>query len=115
MPKIDFWGQKFKNQSPDSESALPRYHCVNFQLKQTTLTFLAQICPKRNLKLQIHKTNVGIRISILFSVKTDNFDFFGPNLLKRKLGFEIQKSNVGIRIGIFEIPCVPILRQNEQL
>ena len=92
---------------------------ANFNTKRTTLTFLLQIWNlrnlKRNLKLQIHKTNVGIRISILFSVKTDNFDFFGPNLLKRKLGFEIQKSNVGIRIGIFEIPCVPILRQNEQL
>ena len=50
--------------------------CVTFQLKGTTLTFLAQICPKR------------------------------------KLGFKIQKTNVGIRISIFEIPCVPIFRQN---
>ena len=38
--------------------------CANFQLKQTTLTFLAQICPKRKLEFEIQKTNVGIRISI---------------------------------------------------
>ena len=31
------------------------------------------------------------------------------------LGFEIQKTNVGIRISIFQTPCVPIFRQNEQL
>ena len=34
---------------------------------------------------------------------------------KTKLGFEIQKTNVGIRINIFEIPCLPISRQNRQL
>ena len=39
--------------------------CANFQLKRTTLTFLAQICPKRKLGFEIQKTNVGIRISIL--------------------------------------------------
>ena len=39
--------------------------CVNLQLKQTTLTYLAQICPKRKLRFEIQKTNVGIRISIL--------------------------------------------------
>ena len=39
--------------------------CANFQLKQTTLTFSTQICPKRKLGFEIQKTNVGIRISIL--------------------------------------------------
>ena len=39
--------------------------CANFQGKHTTLTFLAQICPRGNLELEIQKTNVGIRISIL--------------------------------------------------
>ena len=39
--------------------------CTNFQAKQTTLTFLAQIGPKMNLGLEIHKTNVGTRISIV--------------------------------------------------
>ena len=39
--------------------------CANFQAKQTTLIFLAQICPKMDLWLEIQKTNVGIRISLL--------------------------------------------------
>ena len=62
--------------------------CVNFQPNLTTLTFLAQICPKMNLGPEIQKTNVGIRISIAkmpcvpVSGKADNFDFFGTNLPK---------------------------------
>ena len=39
--------------------------CANFQAKRKTLPFFAQICPKGSLELEIHKTNVGIRISIL--------------------------------------------------
>ena len=39
--------------------------CANFQAKRTALTLLAQICPKIDLGLQIQKTIVGIRISIL--------------------------------------------------
>ena len=39
--------------------------CVNFQAKQTTLTILAEICPKIDFGLEIQKHNVGIRISIL--------------------------------------------------
>ena len=65
---------------------------ANFLTKGTTLTFLVQICPKRILKLEIDKTNVVIRTSILkiscvpiFSVKTDNFDLFGPNLSKKEI------------------------------
>ena len=38
---------------------------ANFQAERTTLPFLAQICLKGNLELEIHKTNVAIRISIL--------------------------------------------------
>ena len=34
--------------------------CVNFQAKQTALTFSAQICSKINLGLAIQKTIVGI-------------------------------------------------------
>ena len=69
--------------------------CANFQAKQTTLTCLAQICPKMDFWLEIQKTNVGIRVSILdsesappiyyvcqFSVKMDNFEFFGISLGK---------------------------------
>ena len=38
---------------------------ANFHLKQTNLTFLAQIYPKRKLGFEIQKTNVGLKISIL--------------------------------------------------
>ena len=48
-PENRFWGRNFKNQSPDSESAFPRYHVYQF------------------------------------SIKTDNFDFFGPNLPKKEI------------------------------
>ena len=64
--------------------------CVIFQIKRTTLTFLAQICSKRKLGFEIHKTNVGIRINTLryqvyqFSDKTGNFEFLGPNLPKNE-------------------------------
>ena len=63
--------------------------CANFQSKWTTLNPSAKIYPKLDLGLEIQKTNVGIRISILripyvceFSGKTNNFDFFYPNLPK---------------------------------
>ena len=46
--------------------------CANFQAKHTTLTFSSQICQKNKKKqkkidlgLETHKTNVGIRISIV--------------------------------------------------
>ena len=39
--------------------------CAKFQLKRTTLTFLAQICPKRKLGFEIQKTDVEIRVSML--------------------------------------------------
>ena len=39
--------------------------CAKIQAKQTTLTFSVQICPKKDLRLAIQKTNVGIRISIV--------------------------------------------------
>ena len=59
--------------------------CANFQLKQTTLTHLAQICPKRKLGFQIQKTNVGIRIRILEIPCVPIFrQFLGPNLPKNE-------------------------------
>ena len=39
--------------------------CANFQKKRTTLSFLAQICTKIDLALEIQKANVEIRISTL--------------------------------------------------
>ena len=59
---------------------------ANFQAKQTALTFLAQICPKMDLGLEIQKTNIGIKVSILeipcvpILGKTDNFACFSRNL-----------------------------------
>ena len=38
---------------------------ANSQAKRTALNCLAQICPKMDLGLEIQKTNVGIKISIL--------------------------------------------------
>ena len=49
-----------------------------------------------DLVFEIHKTNVGTRISNLditvyqFSGKTNNFDSFGPNLPKN--GFRVRNS-----------------------
>ena len=48
-----------------------------------------------------------------FSDKTANFEFLGPNLPKN--GFWGQKSKSPFRINTFNIPCVPIFCQNEQV
>ena len=64
--------------------------CTNFQFKRATLTFLAQICPKRKLGFEIQETNVGIRISILeiqwvpIFRQNGHFEFLGPNLPKNR-------------------------------
>ena len=92
--------------------------CANFQLKRTTLTFLAQICPKRKLGFEIHKTNVGIRISIFVPIFRQNGQLwiFGPKFAQKWiLGSEFQKSKSGFGINTSNIPCVPIFSQNGQL
>ena len=96
--------------------------CANFQLKQTTLTFLAQICPKRKLGFEIQKTNVGIRISI-FEIpcvpifrQNGQLWVFGPKFAQKWiLGSEFQKSKSGFGINTSKILCVPIFSQNWQL
>ena len=63
--------------------------CANFQSKRTTLTFSAQICPKmhfgvgisKNLSLDSESPSPRYHVC-QFSVKMDNFDFFGLNLGK---------------------------------
>ena len=95
---------------------------ANFQLKQTTLTFLAQICPKRKLGSEIQKTNVGIRISI-FEIpyvpilrQNEQLWIFEPRLAQKWiLGSKFQKFKSGFGISILDILRVPIFRQNEQL
>ena len=95
---------------------------AHFQEKQTTLIFSTQICPKMNFGVGILKIQVRIRdlhfqdtICVNFQLKRITLTFLAQICPKRKLGFEIQKTNVGIRISIFQIPCVPIFRQNKQL
>ena len=96
--------------------------CANFQLKQTTLIFLAQICPKRKLGFEIQKTNVRIRISI-FEIpcvpifrQNGQLWIFGPKFAQKWiLGSEFQKSKSGFGINTSNIPCVPIFSQNGQL
>ena len=97
--------------------------CTNFQLKRTTLTFLAQIiCPKRKLRFEIQKTNVRIRISILeipcipFLRQNRQLWVFGSKFAhKWTLGLKFQKSKSGFEISILEMLCSPIFRQNGQL
>ena len=96
--------------------------CANFQSKQTTLTFLAQICPKRKLGFEIQKTNIGIRISILqipcvpIFRQNGQLWIFRPKFAqKRILASKFQKSKSGFGIGILEILYAPIFRQNRQL
>ena len=96
--------------------------CANFQLKQTTLTFLAQICPKRKLEFEIQKTNVGIRISILeipyvpILRQNGQLRVFGPKFAQKWiLRSEFQKSKSGFGINTSKLPCVLIFSQNGQL
>ena len=92
----------------------------NFQLKQTNLTFLAQICPKKTLGFEIQKTNVGIRISI-FEIscapifrQNGQLWLFGTKFAQKWiLGSKPQKSRFGI--SVLKILCAPIFEQNGQL
>ena len=96
--------------------------CTNFQLKRTTLTFLAQICPKRKWRFEIQKTNVGIRISMLEMPCVPYFRqnwqllIFGPKFAQKWiLGSDVQESKSGFGINTSNITCVPIFSQNGQL
>ena len=70
-----------------------------------------------DLWLEIQKTNVGIRISILEILYIPIFRqnkqlslFWSKFAQKLDLGLKIEKINVGIRINILKIPRVPIFR-----
>ena len=97
---------------------------------QTTLTFLAENCPKMDLALRKKcpyselfwssfsrnwTEHEEIRSISPYSARMrenayQNNSEYGH--LLRSVGFEIQKTNVGIRISILKVPCVPIFRQN---
>ena len=96
--------------------------CANFQLKRITLTFLAQIWPKRRLGFEIQKTNVGIRINILkircvlIFRQNGQLSIFGPNFYpKMDFGLEISKILVLIRNQHPWDACAPIFTENGQL
>ena len=92
---------------------------ANFWAKWTTLNFSTQIFSKMDLGLEIHKTNVGIKISILdipcVPIFRQNRHFL---LLRSKfsqkliLESEFQKFESGFGINTSKIPCVPIFSQN---
>ena len=65
--------------------------CASCQVKQTGLTFSAQICPEMDLGLAIQKTIAGIRISILdiscvpmFS-QNEQLWIFWPKFVQKKI------------------------------
>ena len=95
--------------------------CAKFQSKWTILNFSAQIYPKKDLELEIEKSNVRIRINIVetlcanFQPNWTTLTLFAQICPKMDLGLEIQKTNVGIRISIVKRACMPIFRKNEQL
>ena len=92
LPKngFRFWNSKNyywkKNQKPWDNI------CTNFQVRQTTLTFLAQICPKRKLGFEIQKNNVGIRISMLeipcVAISRENVELWCRNVKNLSLDSE---------------------------
>ena len=85
------------------------------------MNFSAQIYPKKDLELEIEKSNVRIRINIVetlcanFQPNWTTLTLFAQICPKIDLGSEIQKTNVGIRISIIEMPCVAIFWKNAKL
>ena len=89
----------------EKKSACWRHHMCQFLGKTDNFHFFGPNLPKIYFRLEIQKTNVEIRISILeirshlcqFLSKEDNFNFFDPNL--GVFGWEFQKSKSGFRIS----------------
>ena len=65
MPKNGFWGWNFKDLSPDSKSALPRYHVRQFSVQTNNFDFFGPNLPKKKIKIEIQKTNFVIKINML--------------------------------------------------
>ena len=95
--------------------------CANFQSKWTTLKFLAQNFPKMDLRLEIEKINVGIKIKILKILCVPIFSQYGklwlfrPKFAQKWIsGSEFQNSKSGYRISTSNIQWVLIFRKNGQ-
>ena len=76
--------------------------CANFQQKWITLTFLAQICPKTDLGLEIQKTNVErgifeILFVPIFKQKKTTLPFLAQICPKIDFGIRILEILVWIR------------------
>ena len=90
---------------------------TSFQKKQKTLTFLAQICSKIDLVLEIQKINVGINITMCanFQTRRATLTFATQICPAIDLRLKIHNTSIRIRISILEIPYMPIFRQNGKL
>ena len=96
--------------------------CVSiFRQNRQLWLFLAQIRSKTDSRLEIQKTNVnknhhpGDTMNANFQAKPTTLTFLTQIFTKIDLMLETHNINVGVRMIIFEILCVPIFRQNEQL
>ena len=88
--------------------ASSKYHVCQFQAKQITLTFSAQICPKmdfgfQNFKnLRVDSESAPPRDHVWqFSVKINNFEIFGLNL--GKLPYYVQYFGSNNVEGVAEV------------
>ena len=124
MPKSKFWSRNFKNPSPDSEFALPRYHVCQFSVKTENFDFFGPILPKMEvdfgvkiLKIKSGSESASLRYYVYqLSDIRDNFKFFGPKFAQIWiLGSKFPKSKSGFGICTSKIPYVSIFRQNGQL
>ena len=115
LPKNGFRVGKSKK-CCQNKNQHPRYTMrANFQPNWTTLTLSVQILPKKDLGLEIQKTNGGTRISIVempcvpILRKNGKLWLFQPKFAQKWiLGIEFQKSTFGFGICTSEIPCVSI-------
>ena len=93
--------------------------CANFQVKQTTLTFSAQICPKMDFGVGVLKTKSGCRISsskipcVPIFRQNKQLWLFRPKFAQKWiLGSEFRKTKSGCRISSSKMSFVLIFRQN---
>ena len=111
------FSSKLRKQVLKPASASLRYYVCKILDKTNNLDFFGPNLPKKEFKLEIQKTNVGIRISILeipcvpIFRQNGQLWLFGPKLVQNWiLGSEFQKSKSGFGISILETLCAPIFR-----